>query len=149
VRLAEAGDLDEIVEAVAELLVELGATPPPKPAMREAALALLGDPAAGTLIVAEAAGALVGMLSASWQSAIHIPGRYGLIQDLWVRADWRRRALGAALLDVLIQQAAERGIARLEVGLPKEGFTGLDATVAFYSDRDFEALGPRMRRVIS
>ena len=31
------------------------------------------------------------MLAASWQRAIHVPGRYATIQDLWVTPAWRSR----------------------------------------------------------
>ena len=147
VRDGELCDGEEITAAVAELLVELGATPPPPRAMREATRALLEDPRSGAVLVAEAEGALVGVLTASWQSAIHVPGRYGLIQDLWVHRSWRGRALGGALLAALAERAHALGVTRIEVGLPKESFPGLPATEAFYRANGFEALGPRMRRV--
>ena len=36
-------------------------------------------------------------------------------------------------------------MARIEVGLPRERFAGLDATAAFYLANDFTPLGARMR----
>ena len=57
----------------------------------------------GALIVAEAGAEIVGVLSASWQRALHVPGRYATIQDLWVDGEMaqprgrrrpRRRACG-------------------------------------------------------
>ncbi len=145
VRLAGAGDLAGVVAAVAELLGELGATAPDGEGMRDAARALLADERAGAVLVAEAGGALVGVLVASWQTAIHVPGRYGLIQDLWVRPDWRGVSVGGAMVRALCELAGERGIARIEVGLPRAGFPALAATEAFYRANGFAALGPRMR----
>jgi GNAT superfamily N-acetyltransferase len=116
--------------------------------MQEAVGALLNDQDSGALFVAEADGALVGVLTSSWQTAVHIPGRYGLIQDLWVHQAWRSRAIGAALIAALQSRAQELGVTRIEVGLPKESFAGLGATEAFYRANGFEALGPRMRGVI-
>lgn len=116
--------------------------------MQASARALIGDSAMGAVLVAEAEGALVGVLAASWQTAIHAAGRYGLIQDLWVERSWRGRSVGGELIGALCQLAGEHGISRIEVGLPREGFAGLTATAAFYRANDFEPLGTRMRRVL-
>jgi GNAT superfamily N-acetyltransferase len=148
VRGAEHRDAEAVASAVAELLTELGATPPPSQAMRQATRALLQDPEGGALFVAESDGELVGLLSASWQSAIHVPGRYGLIQDLWVHSAWRSRAIGGALLAALFERARELGVARVEVGLPRESFAGLEATEAFYRANGFASLGLRMRTLL-
>jgi len=148
VRLAGHRDVGEIAKAVAELLLELGGTPPDLSAMQAATRALLEDDEAGTLRVAEADSALVGVLAASWQTAIHVPGRYALIQDLWVHPSWRSREIGGALLAALFDVMREHQIARVEVGLPQEGFARLNATEAFYTGNGFAPLGPRMRRML-
>lgn len=149
VRGAREEDLDAVVSCVSELLRELGSEPPPAGAMRQSARALLEDPAAGTLLVAQAGEAIVGVLAASWQLALHVPGRYALIQDLWVHPHWRSRALGGELLGALFALARERGMARAEVGLPRESFPALAATEAFYTRNGFAPLGPRMRRLLA
>jgi GNAT superfamily N-acetyltransferase len=147
VRDAVAGDVAAIAAAVSELLRELGGTPPPPAAMEGVVRVLLGDGEAGTVVVAEAdGGLLVGVLAASWQMAIHVPGRYGLIQDLWVHPKWRSRAVGAGLIAALIEAAREHRVARIEVGLPKSSFAQIRATESFYAANGFEPLGARMRR---
>jgi GNAT superfamily N-acetyltransferase len=148
VRGAGDDDVAAIADAVAELLRELGGTPPERSAMQASARALIADGDAGVLLVADAEGALVGMLAASWQTAIHAPGRYALIQDLWVHREWRSRAIGAELLGALCELASGRQIARIEVGLPRESFAALAATEAFYTSNGFTPLGPRMRRLL-
>jgi GNAT superfamily N-acetyltransferase len=149
VRTAWPEDCEQVVGAVAQLLVELGGTPPEQAAMRAAAQALLEDREEGAIFVAESDEALVGVLAASWQTAIHVPGRYALIQDLWVHRSWRSNAIGAALLQALFALAQRQHIERVEVGLPRESFAELDATEAFYTRNGFAPLGPRMRRVLS
>jgi GNAT superfamily N-acetyltransferase len=141
-------DAAGVVVAVQELLLELGSTPPPADALREAVLELIEDREAGAVLVARSRGDIVGMLAASWQLAMHVPGRYATIQDLWVHAAWRSRSIGADLMTALVELARERGMARIEVGLPRESFRAIDATEAFYRDNGFEPLGPRMRRLI-
>jgi GNAT superfamily N-acetyltransferase len=145
VRDAETNDAGAVVGAVTELLLELGATPPPTTAMMKATRALIDEPRHGTVLLAHADGSLVGLLSASWQTAIHVPGRYGLIQDLWVDPSWRGRAVGAGLLAALLDRARTSNVVQLEVGLPKESFQGLGGTQAFYEASGFEVLGTRMR----
>jgi GNAT superfamily N-acetyltransferase len=170
VRAAVHEDAPAVAAAVGKLLVELGGTPPPVAAMQAAALALLDDREAGALLVADTGGgglgvhieagiveadtskveeAVVGVLGASWQSAIHAPGRYGLIQDLWVHPSWRGSGVGGGLLAALFELARERGVERLEVGLPRTSFGGLAATEAFYLASGFTTLGTRMRRILA
>jgi GNAT superfamily N-acetyltransferase len=145
VRDAAEEDLAAIVTAVRALLAELGATPPDPAAMEAAARTLVDD---GSLFVAEADGELVGVLAASWQTAMHVPGRYALIQDLWVAPHWRGRAVGGALLEALDERARDLGMTRIEVGLPREDYPHIRATEAFYLSNDFTHLGPRMRRTL-
>jgi GNAT superfamily N-acetyltransferase len=149
VRAALSADTSVVAGAVHQLLRELGGTPPPLIEMEETVRALVGDPATGAVWVAEEHGAIVGVLAASWQSAIHVPGRYALIQDLWVAASHRGQAIGGALLDALFARAREQGVARVEVGLPRESFAAIRATETFYLNNGFAPLGARMRRPLS
>ncbi len=149
VRRAERDDVEAVAAAVRELLAELDGTPSALPAMQAAARTLIDSPWAGTVLVAEAEGELVGVLGASWQMAIHVPGSYALIQDLWVRPGWRDRAVGSGLLEALFELARERRFERVEVGLPRESFARFGATEAFYLGNGFTPNGPRMRRLLS
>jgi GNAT superfamily N-acetyltransferase len=148
IRAASGDEVAAVAAAAAELLVELGGKCPAAPELEAEVRALLDDPAAGAVLVAEAGGVIVGMLAASWQRAIHVPGRYGTIQDLWVDRAWRSRKIGAELIAALAELAREQGVARLEVGLPRESFAAIRATEAFYLGNEFEPLGPRMRRLL-
>jgi branched-chain amino acid aminotransferase len=149
VRAATVDDAPAVADAVEALLIELGGERPSATALKEGARRLAEDPSAGALLVAEDGGRVVGVLAASWQYAIHVPGRYGTIQDLWVHPEWRSRALGRELILALVRHAADAGVPRLEVGLPQKSFAGLDATERFYRENDFTPLGPRMRRLLS
>ena len=88
---ASRGDADGVVVAVQELLLELGADPPPAHALAETVRELIDDRGAGAVLVARAGRQVVGVLAASWQLAIHVPGEYATIQDLWVHPVWRSR----------------------------------------------------------
>ncbi len=149
VRAAGAEDAAAVASAIEALLVELGGERPSTVEMEAAVRKLIGDPAAGGLLVAEAGGEIVGVLAASWQYAVHVPGHYGTIQDLWVHPDWRSRSVGSELILALVREAEERGVRRLEVGLPQQSFARIGATENFYRENGFTALGPRMRRPLS
>jgi branched-chain amino acid aminotransferase len=149
VREATLGEVPAVAAAVESLLVELGGRRPSPAEMEAEVRAILGDPEVGTMLVADSAGGIVGVLGASWCRAIHVPGRYAVIQDLWVHPDWRSRGVGAELLDAIVALCSERGVGRIEVGLPRETFEAIKATEAFYLANEFEHLGPRMRRLLS
>jgi GNAT superfamily N-acetyltransferase len=148
VRAAKVSDAPAVALAVEELLLELGGDRPSTAALENAARQLIQDPEAGALLLAEAGTLVVGVLAASWQHAIHVPGRYGTVQDLWVHRVWRSRAVGRKLIDALVVVAGEQGVARLEVGLPQESFDQIAATERFYLANGFQPLGPRMRRLL-
>jgi GNAT superfamily N-acetyltransferase len=148
VREATAEDAPAVAAAVGQLLVELSGGGPTANELEEATVDLVRDRGLGALLVAEAGGedGLVGVLAASWQQAIHVPGRYGTIQDLWVHPAWRSKAIGRDLVEAFCELAREAGAQRIEVGLPREDFEQIGATEAFYRANGFEHLGPRMRR---
>ncbi len=148
IRAASEDDAPAVAAAVEALLIELGGERPSVAALEDGARTLASDEQAGALLVADHEGAIVGVLAASWQYAIHVPGRYGTIQDLWVHPEWRSRALGRELILALVRQATEIGVPRLEVGLPQESFPQLAATERFYRENHFTPLGPRMRRLL-
>jgi GNAT superfamily N-acetyltransferase len=148
IREAGEADIAAVADAVEELLVELGGSRPARGEVEAEVRAIVGDPRAGLLLVAEAEGAIAGVLCASWQRAIHVPGRYATIQDLWVDAAHRSNGIGAELVAAMVAKAGEQGVARIEVGLPKESFAAIRATEAFYLGNGFEHLGPRMRKLV-
>jgi GNAT superfamily N-acetyltransferase len=148
IRKAFHPDARDIAACVAELLVELGGAPAAPGVLAQTALALIDDREAGALLVADHDGHIVGMLGVSWPLAIRAQGRYGLIQELWVHPAWRSQTIGADLLTALFELARERGVSRLEVGLPGEQFVNVGATEAFYVNNGFQMVGTRMRRLL-
>ncbi len=148
VRVATEADVVAAAAGIGELLVELSGGGPAAEELERATAELVRDQGMGALLVADGGGedGIVGVLAASWQHAVHVPGRYGTIQDLWVHPDWRSRAVGRDLVEAFCEVAREEGAKRIEVGLPREDFERIDATTAFYRANGFEHLGPRMRR---
>jgi len=148
VRKATQADVPAVAVAIGRLLVELSGGGPATSELEVAATELVRDRGMGALLVADGGGedGIVGVLAASWQHAIHVPGRYGTIQDLWVHPGWRSRAIGQELIEAFCALARREGAKRVEVGLPRGDFERIEATTAFYRANGFEHLGPRMRR---
>ncbi len=142
-------DLPEVARALAELLAELTGTTPSGQELEVAAADVIADSERGCLLVVDTVDeGIVGVLAASWQHAIHVPGRYCILQDLWTHPAWRSQGVGAALVAELLERMREEGVDRVEVGLPSERFGALAATEAFYRENGFALLGPRMRQVL-
>jgi GNAT superfamily N-acetyltransferase len=148
IRRATRADVPALVAGVIELLVEIGGEPAPAEQLEEAARALIESPDAGVVLVAECEEQIVGVLGVSWQTAIRIPGRYGVIQELWVERAYRYKEIGADMLTALAKLAREEGVGRLEVGLPSERYRNLVSTESFYETNDFKGIGLRMRRLL-
>jgi GNAT superfamily N-acetyltransferase len=146
VRETVENDVAAAAAGVGALLEELGGEVPAAAELEAATRVLVERPEVGTLLVAEAGGEVVGVLAASWVHAVHVPGHYGVIQDLWVRPDFRGRAVGRELVEGYVEIARAHGAVRLEVGLPKESFERIEATERFYLGNEFASLGIRMRR---
>jgi GNAT superfamily N-acetyltransferase len=149
IRRAGHADTPGVVIAAQELLLELGATPPQARALEQTVRELLDDDGAGAVLVACTDRDVIGLLGASWQVAVHVPGEYATIQDLWVHQAWRSRSVGRELVAALVDVCGARGIVRIDVGLPRDSFRALGATEAFYLDNGFAPVGPRMRRVLT
>jgi GNAT superfamily N-acetyltransferase len=148
VREGGEADVVGVAAGLRRLLVELSGGGPSLAELEQASRELVRDRGMGALLVADGGGedGIVGVLAASWQHAIHVPGRYGTIQDLWVHPEWRSRAIGHELVEAYCELARREGAARIEVGLPRESFERIAATEAFYRANGFEYLGPRWRR---
>lgn len=148
IRQAMHADVPALVGGVVELLLEIGGKPALSEPLEDAAHALIDDAHAGVVLVAECDGEIVGVLGVSWQSAIRIPGRYGVIQELWVKRAFRYKEIGADMLSELAKLASEQGIGRLEVGLPSDAYRNQAATESFYETNHFTGIGLRMKRLL-
>jgi ribosomal protein S18 acetylase RimI-like enzyme len=78
------------------------------------AWALLADPDEGVQLIARAdAGKPTGFATVYWTWSTLVADRIGVLHDLYVGPEYRRRGVGRALIDACLEQARERGVARL------------------------------------
>ena len=96
--------------------------PQPTPEARARLDAAFADPEVAWVLVAEAEGELVGVVSLSLTTAAKaerpVPGTVYLWQ-MFARRDWQGTGLGGALMDRVIEEAGSRGFTRMILWTPR------------------------------
>jgi ribosomal protein S18 acetylase RimI-like enzyme len=91
--------------------------PPPS---QEAIAGLLQD-GAGAWFLAEDAGAIVGFVTIRMRrgpfAPFHVPEPHAIVDSLGIRAAWRRRGIGRALMEAAHAWAREQGARRVVLGV--------------------------------
>ncbi|GEM_PF-172209 len=172
VRFARADEVEAILATVEELLVELGDEAEKYPGidcrrlramMESSSTDALGPKSrqfdesdrtdAFMPIVAETAeGRLIGVLTLSTAFAIYAGGRYGIIEEMYVRPAYRGRGVGERLFEAALVVAQEKQWHRLEVTGPAAESVRPSQTehrervgaVRFYERLGFGHAGPKL-----
>jgi branched-chain amino acid aminotransferase len=152
IRQARLNDTPGILSGIGALLSELRAIPSPAPPATESLCR--------RIITGETGGAIfvgtplpdneriIGILGLSVQEALHLGGKYALIQELWVDPDYRSAGVGTSLIDACVRYCQENELHTLEVCLPRYQVATLSSTQKFYESCGFVGLGPRMRKEV-
>ncbi|MFA0810228.1 GNAT family N-acetyltransferase [Microbulbifer epialgicus] len=93
----------------------------------------------------QAEGTFVGVVTLSKSAAIYAGGYYGVIEEFYVKPEFRSKFIGKALLDRAITFARGQGWPRLEVSTPeRENWQG---TIDFYRREGFSdnSIGERLK----
>jgi para-aminobenzoate synthetase len=151
VRLAKIDEAEFVAPSIEALLRELGG---PGPQFKlegavDVCREIIADDRLGFIVVADdASDGIVGMALVSVVHAVRASGRYGVLQELWVKPKRRSEALGAALLTAVDGEALKRRLPMIEVSLPKAGYARSADLVSFYESRGYDPAGVRMRKRI-
>lgn len=153
IRIANDKDVDSVVEAVRLLISELrnNAEVILSPNSKKVAHEIICDKDKGVIFVAERTDEskeIIGCITVSLQEAIHIGGKYALIQDLWVKPNFRSLNIGAKLVAEVENYCKENSFDDLEVCLPKRSFKGFEKTSNFYKNQNFSEISTRMRKEV-
>ncbi len=153
VRPARSEDVPGVLTGVSALLSELRGVrdvrlPPGAETLCRDVIAGVSRGAVFVAAPAQEEGRVVGLLGLSIQEALHVGGRYALIQELWVHADYRSAGVGAALVEACENYCREGALHMIEVCLPAARFGGFVRTLKFYEACGFVELGPRMRKEV-
>jgi len=125
IRPAAPGDLDDLVGLLGALFT-LEADFGPDPVRQRCGLAaMLADPARRTVLVAEWAGQVVGMVTGQVEVSTAEGGPSVLLEDLVVTEAARGAGLGRGLVEALEAWARERGATRVQLLVDEENLPAL------------------------
>ena len=141
VRLANAADQEPASRLVANLLSELGGTPPTPEEMAPVLADLVSGADSGFIVVGEDGGRPTAVCTVSYLQALRARGRYGIIQEMYVEPDSRSTGVGMKVLQFALDHAVANGCSMVELGTPYHG----DRPIAFYQRAGFTNVGARLR----
>lgn len=143
VRSANVDDSDAVTRLVMNLYDEIGHNVTEEAARYVTQELLAGEPSYGALLAfLPDTHRAVGLLTLAQTCATYAGGRFGIIQEFYVKAEVRSRGVGRALLAHARELAVKRHWTRLEVTAPfGERFW---RSVKFYRENGFHDSGPRL-----
>jgi len=122
IRKATIEDENEVFELIHQLMS--GSYPAEKSVKSQKGIntyrEILKNEEAGTVIVAEEDGKLVGVITLSYPLAIRCGGIYTCIEEFIVHESMRGKGVGGRLLQATIDEARLRGCDELQVNNPSE-----------------------------
>ena len=160
VHVAQPHEADTVLALVEALVTELGDegrefTLIDREKLRDALSRELGagsEPGSGSgrflaLLAMDESDTPIGVLTLSTSFAIYAGGEYGVIDEMYVRPEWRGQGVGRRLVEAAREIARRRSWFRLDVTGP----SGSDEARAlrFYESLGFEHTGPKMRMIVA
>lgn len=85
----------------------------------------------------------VGMITLTESQAFYAGGKYGAIDEMYIKPGYRSNNLGSQIIMELRQIAKRKGWKRLDVTAPAE--ERWQRTVDFYKKNGFEFTGPKLK----
>lgn len=88
----------------------------------------------------------VGVITAAQTIAIYVPGKFGVINELYVLPEYRSCGVGKQLVGKVIEFGRQQRWGRIEVGAPDR--EAWQRTVDFYFKEGFVEIGPRLKKYL-
>lgn len=130
---AREADIPQLCELLTLLFTQEADFVPDMEAQRRGLGLIVAQPEIGEILVARAAGRIIGMVSLLYTVSTALGGRVALLEDMVVRPEARGLGLGAALLEQAIALARCEGC--LRITLLTDGDN--EAAQRFYRRRGF------------
>ncbi len=98
----------------------------------------------GIIKIAKFNNELVGLISLVEATAIYAGGKFGIVNELWVKSAFRSKGIGRQLLSCAEQVKRNKGWSRLELSTPDEA--RWQRTITFYLKEGFIITGKKMKK---
>ncbi len=89
---------------------------------------------------------VVGIMTITECQSIYAGGKYGHLDEMYIKPDFRSNKIGTAMLEVIKEIGKEKKWNRIDVTAPTE--VRWKRTVTFYEKSGFIFTGPKMKLVI-
>ena len=89
---------------------------------------------------------IVGIMTITECQSIYAGGKYGLIDEMYIKPEFRSKNIGTALIEKIKEVGKEKKWKRIDVTAPTED--RWIRTVAFYEKSGFIYTGPKMKLII-
>ncbi len=134
VRIAVLEDIERLTELLVSLFTGEEEFSPHPERQREGLHLIISDPAVGEILVLEADGRIIGMLSLLYTVSTFMGGRAALLEDMIIDPAFRGQGLGSLLLSEAIAYAKQGGCLRVTL-LTDSGNIGAQR---YYQKQGFE-----------
>jgi GNAT superfamily N-acetyltransferase len=115
VRPARKGDLESLSALLGQLFAQEAEFKPDPVRQKRALRLILARPSVGSILVAEAEGKVVGMVSLLASVSTALGGPVAWLEDLVVAPEWRGQGLGRLLVKEALAEARRRAWRRLSL----------------------------------
>lgn len=144
VRIATAADEDGVINLLNQFgMSDISGKRETREALfRKGFRTVIANPDLGEVLVADDNGALAGVTTLSYPTAVRFGGIYSAIEENIVDAGYRGKGVGGLLLKAAVDRAREKGAFELQVNGPSE--MGLPV----YLKYEFKDIGKHMKIIM-
>ncbi|HUX40351.1 MAG TPA: GNAT family N-acetyltransferase [Rectinemataceae bacterium] len=145
---AEKGEANAVFDLVESLLSELVEEGEETGALDREALSREWEGEGGRhrAFLASSDGAYVGVITITEAFALYAGGRYGIINEMYVKPGFRSVGLGSLLVDAAKSLGRQRGWRRIDVTAPES--ERWDRSRRFYEREGFRFTGPKLKYLL-